>query len=65
MRRYRLMVDWWEHNGPPVYVAAAGYLGLLKPKSSKAKDKSGKPIKQDTGNLNDLLKMAGPGGMFH
>lgn len=61
------MVDWWENNGPPVYIAAAGYLGLIKPsnKTKVAKGKDGKPVKQESGNLNDLLKMAGPGGMFH
>lgn len=50
------MLKWWEENGPPVYITAASYLGLVKPK---------KKASQDTGNLNDLLKMAGPGGIFH
>lgn len=65
MKRYRIMTDWWSNNGPPVYIAAAGYLGLIKPSSKQTKN--GKPVaaKQETGNLNDLLKMAGPGGMFH
>lgn len=48
------MCDWWEKNGPPVYVAAAAYLGLIKT------DK-----KSDVGDLGDLIKMAGPGGMIN
>lgn len=57
------MVEWWKNNGPPVYIAAAGYLGLIKEPSKQTKN--GKPVKQESGNLNELLKMAGPGGMFH
>lgn len=57
MKRYKAMVAWWEENGPPVYVAAAAYLGLIKPaKGSKSQKK---------GNLNDLFKMMGPGGILH
>lgn len=47
------MLDWWLENGPPVYVSAASYLGLIKPKSEKS-----------SGDLNDLAKLAGPGGMI-
>jgi hypothetical protein len=56
--RYYAMIDWWTENGPPVYVSVAGYLGLIK----KKKSKSGKTV--GSGNLNDLLKMAGNGGMI-
>lgn len=51
------MMEWWSENGPPVYVAAAAYLGLIKPASKKSS-------KAETGDLGDLLKMAGPGGMI-
>ena len=55
------MVDHWQENGPPVYIAVAGYLGLVKRKSgSKSKAKAEEP-----GNLEELLKMAGPGGMIN
>lgn len=50
------MVDWWEQNGPPVYISAASYLGLVKPKKKGS---------QAPGNLNELLKLAGPGGMIN
>jgi len=53
------MVDHWCENGPPVYIAVAGYLGLVKRKTG-SKAKTGEP-----GNLEDLLQMAGPGGMIH
>lgn len=49
------MLDWWNENGPPVYISAAAYLGLTKP-SSKTKD--------EPGDLNELAAMAGPGGMI-
>ena len=48
------MLDWWLENGPPVYVSAASYLGLIKPKSSK----------EAPGDLNELAKLAGAGGMI-
>lgn len=48
------MNDWWSENGPPVYIAVAGYLGLIKePEGSK-------PV----GDLNELAKLAGAGGMI-
>ena len=56
--RYNTMLDWWLENGPPVYVSAAAYLGLTKP-SNKSKSSS------EVGDLGDLLKMAGPGGMIN
>lgn len=56
MRKYRAMVTWWSENGPPVYVSVASYLGLVKPRKSKSKG---------TGDLNELLKLAGPGGMIN
>jgi len=56
------MVDWWKENGPPVYIAVAGYLGLIKDKKSKAP--VGKPASggHKGNDLNELLKMAGKGG---
>lgn len=62
MRRYNAMIDHWLKNGPPVYISVAGYLGIVNKKrpGSKAKTKAEEP-----GNLEDLLKMAGPGGMIH
>jgi len=58
------MIAWWEDNGPPVYIAAAGYLGLIKDPKSKKKTDTGKPASGGhRGNdLNELLKMAGRGG---
>jgi hypothetical protein len=53
------MVEFWSENGPPVYVSAAAYLGLIKPKKKSSSGKS------TGGDLNELLKMAGPGGMFN
>jgi|AraplaMF_Col_mMF_1032025.scaffolds.fasta_scaffold64334_2 hypothetical protein len=63
------MLEHWGKNGPPVYVAAAAYLGLLK---TPPKVKKGGPGKttvaspQGGGDLNDLVKMfQGTGGMIH
>jgi hypothetical protein len=56
------MCEYWSWAGPPVYVSAAAYLGLIKKKPSKKNKGKGQ---QETGNLNELFKMAGPGGMFH
>jgi len=58
------MLDWWENNGPPVYVAAAAYLGLIKAPGKKKKN--GKvDASAGKGNLDELLKLAGPGGMIN
>lgn len=59
------MLDWWSDNGPPVYIAVAAYLGLVK--TSKKGQSNGKPAKDGhPGNdLNELLKLAGPGGMIN
>lgn len=54
------MLDWWLENGPPVYVAAAAYLGLIKDK----KTSSSKP-EEGGGDLYELLKFAGPDGMLN
>lgn len=62
MRRYKRMLDWWSDNGPPVYIAVAGYLGLIKEDKAGSVPQAEKP--KETGNLNDLLKMAGSGGFF-
>lgn len=47
------MQDWWVENGPPVYMAVAGYLGLIKTRS------------KDYGNLEELARMfEGSGGLI-
>jgi len=57
------MVDWWMDNGPPVYIAVAGYLGLIKDKNSR-KDKGSNTL-ANTGDLNELARMfQGNGGMI-
>ncbi len=57
------MLDWWDKNGPPVYVSVAAYLGLIKV------DTKGKPVKstgnKSSGGLDEIFKFAGPGGMIH
>jgi len=53
------MLDHWEKHGPPVYIAVAGYLGLGVKGKSGSKAKTEKP-----GDLNELLKLAGAGGMI-
>jgi hypothetical protein len=51
MRKYHAMVTHWNECGPPVYVAAAAYLGLIKKKPKKS------------GNLDELAQMfASTGG---
>lgn len=52
------MMENWKLNGPPVYIAVAGYLGLIKPEAGMEE----KP--KEIGNLNDLLKSAGANGMI-
>lgn len=49
---YQKMQDHWLHNGPPVYMSVAGYLGLIKKRSPVHKS-TGK--KQMTGNWDDLF----------
>lgn len=56
------MLQYWAENGPPVYVSVAGYLGLIKPKKLSPTKPGQKPV---GGDLNDLTKLAGPGGMIH
>lgn len=52
---YYAMCKHWKSYGPPVYMAVAGFLGLIN--TSKAKPKSG--------NLEDLERMfASTGGMI-
>lgn len=43
------MQDWWKANGPPVYMAVAAYLGLIKDTS------------KEYGDLGELFDMF-PGG---
>lgn len=46
------MVRHWKHNGPPVYMAVAGYLGLIK------EDKDiPKTDEEKYGNLEELAAM--------
>lgn len=56
------MVEHWKQNGPPVYMAVAGYLGLIKT------DGKASSTKKDTGqygDLNDLARMfQGTGGLI-
>jgi hypothetical protein len=67
------MVDHWEKFGPPVYIAVAGYLGLIGKKdgkkgSSNEARPANKPIgtKGDVGNLNDLAQLlSGSGGVLN
>jgi hypothetical protein len=47
------MLEWWSENGPPVYIAVAAYLGIIKD-----------PAEKKVGDLNELAKLAGPGGMI-
>jgi len=57
------MVDWWEENGVPAYIAVSAYMGLI----GKKKKSSGKPARggHKGDDLNELLKLAGPGGMIN
>lgn len=67
------MVDHWEKNGPPVYIAVAGYLGLIGTKDGKKPTggdapKASKPIGSngEKGNLNDLAALlSGSGGILN
>lgn len=61
---YNKMQDHWEYNGPPVYMAVAGYLGLIKKKPKMiTKVIEGKTVKtRDPGNLDELMAMFGPTG---
>lgn len=54
------MLEHWKLNGPPVYIAVAGYLGLIKPEAGV--EKENRP--PEVGNLNDLLSLAGKNGMI-
>jgi hypothetical protein len=54
-RRYNALIEWYLENGPPVYVSVAAYLGMTGKKSE---------TKGKQGDFNELLKMAGPGGMI-
>lgn len=53
MLRYYAMQAHWKESGPPVYMAVAGYLGLISEKKSK-----------DVGNLDELEELLGSGGTF-
>lgn len=71
-RKYNAMLDWWKYNGPPTYIAAAGYMGLIKdrPKTKTPKEPLQFPLspgpqklveapksKAGTGDLNELVSM--------
>lgn len=59
---YQKMQDHWEHNGPPVYIAVAGYLGLIKkrPKTIRIDKKTGG--QEMTGNWDDLFSQFSAAG---
>ena len=68
------MVEHWEKFGPPVYIAAAGYLGLIGKETKKgqagngAQETASKPIgtSGERGNLNDLAQLlSGSGGVLN
>lgn len=53
------MVEHWKLNGPPVYMAVAGYLGLIKEDKRRPKDES------KYGSLEELANMfSNSGGMI-
>lgn len=57
------MLEYWAEHGPPVYVSVAGYLGLIGKGKKKSSNKPGQ--QPAGGDLNELLRLAGPGGMIH
>lgn len=67
------MQDHWAKFGPPVYIAAAGYLGLIGKETPKGQGGNGaqtasKPIGAvgENGNLNDLAQLlSGSGGVLN
>lgn len=67
------MVEHWKKFGPPVYIAAAGYLGLMGKEETKGQEGNGaqmasKPIGKsgERGNLNDLAQLlSGSGGVLN
>jgi hypothetical protein len=53
------MQDWWKYNGPPAYMAVAGYLGLIK------KRPSGTNGEAKYGDLEELAQFfSGSGGVI-
>lgn len=60
---YQKMQDHWEHNGPPVYIAVAGYLGLIKKRKPTVKkiDKT-TGLQEMTGNWDDLYSQFSAAG---
>ena len=52
------MLDHWQANGPPVYMAVAGYLGLIKSDSKSGESKA----QSQYGDLNELAAMFGETG---
>lgn len=66
------MVTHWEKMGPPVYIAAAAYMGLIgkdtKGQAGNGAQTASKPIGKsgEKGNLNDLAKLlSGHGGVLN
>lgn len=59
------MVKWWEEMGPPVYVAAAAYLGLIKTKKELSSPSQTQGSGKDPGNLEELAKLFGADGMLN
>lgn len=69
MVKYHAMLDHWEDFGPPVYIAAAAYLGLTKKRTSggdtPAPDRPKTEEEEKYGNLNELASMfVGSGGLI-
>jgi len=53
MYEYNAMQKHWRLNGPPVYMAVAGYLGLIK---------EDKKASTEYGSLDELAAMFGSTG---
>lgn len=61
MPKYYAMLKHWKENGPPVYMAVAGYLGLIKPAAKRENASE----EEKYGNLEELEAMfAGSGGVI-
>ena len=58
--RFFAMHEHWAEFGPPVYIAAAAYLGLSKKKAKADEERPFDP--EDPDGMGDLLAMFGEGG---
>lgn len=59
---YQKMQDHWEHNGPPVYISVAGYLGLIKKRKPATKVNKTTGKQEMTGNWDDLFSQFSAAG---